>query len=61
MFLSLKIRRLAIVLLIASFVFSPEVSGAVTYSDGRRIKLAFLGAEYAKGNPSPATLRMSFI
>ncbi len=32
-----------------------------TYSDGRRIKLAFLGAEYAKGNPSPATLRMSFM
>lgn len=31
-----------------------------TYSDGRRIKLAFLGAEYTKGNPSPATLRMSY-
>jgi len=31
-----------------------------TYSDGRKMKLAFLGAEYTKGNPSPATLLMSF-
>ncbi len=31
-----------------------------TYSDGRKIKLAFLGAEYTKGSPSPATLRMSY-
>jgi hypothetical protein len=31
-----------------------------TYSDGRKIKLAFLGAEYAKDNPSPPTLRMSY-
>ncbi len=30
------------------------------YSDGRIIKLAFLGADYTKSNPSPATLRMSF-
>jgi hypothetical protein len=31
-----------------------------TYSDGRRIKLAFLGAEYSRSNPSPASLLMSF-
>ncbi|MEK6289660.1 MAG: hypothetical protein AABO57_28425 [Acidobacteriota bacterium] len=31
-----------------------------TYSDGRKIKLAFLGVGYAKSNPSPATLMMSF-
>jgi hypothetical protein len=30
------------------------------YSDGRKVKLAFLGAEYSKGNPSPATLLMSY-
>jgi hypothetical protein len=30
------------------------------YSDGRKIKLAFLGADYNKSNPSPATLLMSF-
>lgn len=29
------------------------------YSDGRKIKIAFLGTEYDKNNPSPATLRMS--
>lgn len=37
-----------------------DYSVVFTYSDGRRIKLAFLGAEYTKSNPSPATLRMSF-
>ncbi len=31
-----------------------------TYSDGRKIKLAFLGAGYTKDNPSPTTLRMSY-
>jgi hypothetical protein len=30
------------------------------YSDGRQIQLAFLGAEYSRSNPSPATLLMSF-
>ena len=30
------------------------------YSDGRKIKLAFLGAGYIKSQSSPATLRMSF-
>lgn len=30
------------------------------YSDGRKIKLAFLGAGYDMKNKSPATLRMSF-
>ena len=29
------------------------------YTDGRKIKLAFLGAEYDKSNPAPATLLMS--
>lgn len=29
------------------------------YSDGRKIKIAFLGSEYDKTNPSPAVLRMS--
>ena len=29
------------------------------YADGRKIKIAFMGAEYDKGNQSPATLRMS--
>ncbi len=37
-----------------------DYSVIFTYSDGRKIKLAFLGAEYAKGNPSPPTLRMSY-
>ena len=37
-----------------------DYSVIFTYSDGRRVKLAFLGAEYTKGNPSPATLRMSY-
>jgi hypothetical protein len=37
-----------------------DYSVTFTYSDGRRIKLAFLGAEYTKGNPSPATLLMSY-
>ncbi|MGI8641117.1 MAG: hypothetical protein ACR2MG_14375 [Pyrinomonadaceae bacterium] len=31
-----------------------------SYTDGRKIRLAFLGTEYTKGNPSPATLRMSY-
>ena len=30
------------------------------YTDGRKIKIAFLGTEYDKSNPSPPTLRMSF-
>ena len=30
------------------------------YSDGRKIKIAFMGTDYDKSNPSPATLRMSF-
>ena len=29
------------------------------YTDGRKIKIAFLGTEYDKNNQSPATLRMS--
>ena len=37
-----------------------DYSVMFTYADGRMIKLAFLGADYAKSNPSPATLRMSF-
>ena len=36
-----------------------DYSVIFTYSDGRRIKLAFLGAEYQRANPSPPTLRMS--
>jgi hypothetical protein len=30
------------------------------YNDGRKIKIAFTGADYDKNNPSPPTLRMSF-
>jgi hypothetical protein len=30
------------------------------YTDGRKIKLAFMGTDYNKANPSPPTLRMSF-
>jgi len=30
------------------------------YSDGRKIKIAFLGTGYDKTNPSPATLEMSY-
>ncbi|MGZ8554481.1 MAG: hypothetical protein ACXWV8_13800 [Chitinophagaceae bacterium] len=30
------------------------------YTDGRKIKIAFLGAEYDRSNPSPPTLRMSY-
>ncbi len=30
------------------------------YSDGRKVKIAFLGTDYDKNNPSPATLRMSY-
>jgi hypothetical protein len=30
------------------------------YTDGRKIKIAFLGAGYDKNNQSPATLKMSF-
>jgi hypothetical protein len=37
-----------------------DYSVTFTYSDGRRVKLAFLGAEYSKDNPSPPTLRMSY-
>jgi hypothetical protein len=31
-----------------------------TYTDGRKIKLAFMGTGYDKTNPSPSTLLMSF-
>jgi len=31
-----------------------------TYSDGRNVKIAFLGVDYNRSNPSPATLMMSF-
>lgn len=37
-----------------------DYSVIFNYSDGRKIKLAFLGAEYTKSNPSPATLLMSY-
>jgi hypothetical protein len=30
------------------------------YTDGRKVKIAFLGTDYDRNNPSPATLRMSF-
>lgn len=30
------------------------------YTDGRKVKLAFLGTDYDKSNPSPPVLRMSF-
>jgi hypothetical protein len=30
------------------------------YSDGRKIRIAFLGAGYDRSNPAPQTLRMSF-
>ena len=30
------------------------------YNDGRKIKIAFIGTDYDKNNPSPPTLRMSF-
>jgi hypothetical protein len=30
------------------------------YTDGRKIKIAFIGSDYDKSNQSPATLRMSF-
>jgi hypothetical protein len=30
------------------------------YTDGRKVKIAFLGTDYDKSNPSPPTLRMSF-
>ena len=30
------------------------------YSDGRKVKIAFMGTEYDKSNPSPPILRMSF-
>jgi hypothetical protein len=31
-----------------------------SYTDGRKIKIAFMGTDYNKGNPSPSTLRMSY-
>jgi hypothetical protein len=31
-----------------------------TYADGRKVKIAFLGVDYNRSNPSPATLMMSF-
>ena len=37
-----------------------DYSVIFNYADGRKIKLAFLGAEYSRGNPSPPTLLMSF-
>ncbi len=30
------------------------------YTDGRKIKIAFMGVDYDKSNPGPATLRLSF-
>lgn len=36
-----------------------DYSVLFSYSDGRKIKIAFLGVDYAS-NPSPATLMMSF-
>jgi hypothetical protein len=30
------------------------------YSDGRKIKIAFIGSDYDKNNQSPATLTLSF-
>lgn len=37
-----------------------DYSVLFTYSDGRKVKIAFLGVDYNKSNPSPATLMMSF-
>lgn len=37
-----------------------DYSIVFTYSDGRKVKIAFLGVDYNRGNPSPATLMMSF-
>ncbi|HSU27144.1 MAG TPA: hypothetical protein VLJ68_02105 [Chitinophagaceae bacterium] len=37
-----------------------DYSIVFSYSDGRKIVLAFLGAGYDKSNPSPPSLRMSF-
>lgn len=37
-----------------------DYSVLFTYSDGRKIKIAFLGVDYARSNPSPATLMLSF-
>ena len=37
-----------------------DYSLLLSYSDGRKIKLAFPGAEYTKGNPSPPVLLLSF-
>jgi hypothetical protein len=37
-----------------------DYSIVFTYSDGRKVKIAFLGVNYSRSNPSPATLMMSF-
>ena len=37
-----------------------DFSVLFNYSDGRKIKIAFLGVDYARSNPSPPTLMMSF-
>jgi hypothetical protein len=37
-----------------------DYSVLFSYSDGRKIKIAFLGVDYSRGNPSPASLMMSF-
>ena len=37
-----------------------EFSVLFNYADGRKIRIAFLGVEYDRSNPSPATLMMSF-
>jgi hypothetical protein len=37
-----------------------DFSVIFSYSDGRKVKLAFSGAGYVKSNPSPASLRMSY-
>jgi hypothetical protein len=31
-----------------------------SYTDGRRIRIAFLGTDYDKNNPSPPTLSLSY-
>ena len=39
--------------------FVKDYSITFNYTDGRKIKIAFLGTEYDINNPSPAVLRMS--
>jgi hypothetical protein len=37
-----------------------DYSVIFNYTDGRKIKIAFIGTDYEKNNPSPATLTLSF-